>query len=189
MSKANNQIRTGFKTYTELRTKRKTVLISPIDVGKVKDRHPSLRVGHSNVTHQTVKKNLNFEVEVKIDNSKDFKFKLFCSEVFEKPFFRFDSAGASHKNNDSDIPLKEQQVTTPHFHEYNPKGIEIAYKTKALLSGTQLPKLEDINICIMHFCEEGNMRYQKSDFPEVHLQKGELGLKFTNDDPLKNVGF
>ena len=189
MNKVNNQIRTGFKTYIELKTKCKTILVSPIDVEKVKDRHPSLRIGKSNVTHQTIKKDLNFEVEVKIDNSKDFKFKLFCSQIFESPFFRYDSAGASHKNNDPDIPLKEQQITTPHFHEFNSKGIEIAYKTKALLSASQLPKLEDINVCIMHFCEEGNMRYQKSDFPEVNLQKGELGFKFTNDDPLKNVGF
>jgi hypothetical protein len=189
MSKINNQIKTGFKTYTELKTKRKTITVSPIDVSKTKERHPSLRVGHSNVIHQTVNKNLNFEVEVKVDNTKDFKFKIFCSEIFEKPFFRFDSAGASHRNNDPEIPLKDQQVHTPHFHEYNSKGIEIAYKTKALKSPVQIPKLEDINVCIMHFCEEGNMRYQKTDFPEVILQKGELGLKFTNDDPLKNVAF
>lgn len=41
----------------------------------------------------------------------------------------------------------------------------------------------------MHFCEEGNIRFHKSDFPEVVLQKGGLGLKFTNNDPLKNVAF
>lgn len=189
MSKINNQIRNNYKDYNELKTKRKTVLVSPIDVKRVKDRHPSLQFGNSNVTHQTINKNLNLEVEVKIDNSRDFKFKLFCSEIFEKPFFRFDSAGAVHRNNDPAIPLKEQQVTTPHFHEYNAEGIEIAYKTEALLTPAQLLKLENINVCIMHFCEEGNMRYQKSDFPEVNLQKGELGLKFTNEDPLKNIGF
>ena len=100
MTKTVNKIKDDFKTYTELKVKRKTVLLSPIDIQKVKDRHKSLIVGNSNVTHQTIQKNLNFEVEVKIDNSKDFKFKLFCSEIFERPFFRYDSAGATHKNND-----------------------------------------------------------------------------------------
>lgn len=189
MSKENNQVRTNFKDYTELRTKRKTVLSSPINVNKIKERHPSLKFGNTAVVHQTMLKSLNFEVEVKIDNSKDFKFKLFCSEIFEIPFFRFDSAGASHKNNDPEIPLKDQQVTPPHFHEFNSKGIEIAYKTKALLSVAQLRKLEDINICIMHFCQESNLRYKKSDFPEVILQKGELGFTFTNEDSLKNIRF
>lgn len=189
MSKINTKISKDFKTYTELRTKKKTVLSSPISVTKVKDRHPSLIVGYSSVRHQKIQKDLNFEVEVKTNNSKDFKFKLFCSDIFEAPFFRFDSAGASHRNNDPEIPLKEQQVTTPHFHEYNAKGIEIAYKTKALKTSSQLPKLEDINVCIMHFCEEGNMRYKETEFPKVNLHNGELGLNFTNEDPLKNVGF
>ena len=189
MSKTINKIKDDFKTYTELKVKRKTVLLSPIDVEKVKERHKSFVVGNSNVSHQTIQKNLNFEVEVKIDNSKDFKFKLFCSDIFERPFFRFDSAGATHKNNDPEIPLREQQVETPHFHEFNNKGIEIAYKTAALKSAIQLPLLEDINICIQHFCEEANMRHNKYDFPVVNLLKGELGLKFTNNDPLQNVAF
>jgi hypothetical protein len=189
MGRVNKEVKASFYIYSELRKDRKTVLLSPIDVSKVKARHPALKIGHANVTHETVKKSLNFEVEVKISNCKDFKFKLFCSELFGSPFFRFDSCGASHRNNDPEIPLKEQLVTTPHFHQYNEKGIEIAYKTAALLSELQLQQLEDINVCVMHFCEEGNMRYQKNDFPEVNLQMGELGFKFTDDDPLKNVGF
>jgi hypothetical protein len=188
MSKINSQILKEFNTYTDLRTKRKTILSSPISVTKVKGRHPSTITGKSSVTHATIQKDMYFEIEVKIDNSKNFKFKLF-SEVFESPFFRYDSAGATHRNNDSEIPLKQQQITPPHFHQFNSKGIEIAYKTKALKSAKQLINLEDINVCVMHFCQEGNMRYKKVDFPEIDLQNGELGFTFTNEDPLQNINF
>ncbi|MDI9320629.1 MAG: hypothetical protein QM530_09175 [Phycisphaerales bacterium] len=81
MSKENNQIRTNFKEYTELKTKRKTVLSSPIDVKKVKERQPTLKFGNTAVVHQAIPKNLNFEVEVKIDHSKDFQFVPY--EVFK----------------------------------------------------------------------------------------------------------
>lgn len=189
MAKVNKQIKKDFKTYTELNVNRKTILVSPIDDLIIKKRHPSLKVGISNGIHQTLNRNLIFEVEVKVDNIKDFKFKIFCSEIFDAPFFRFDSSGSTHKNNDPEIPLKDQRITTPHFHRYNCKGIELAYKTAALQSPEQTKNLEDINVCIMHFCEESNTRYKTSDFPEIILQKGELGYTFINDDPNKNVEF
>lgn len=189
MGKVNKQIKSEFNVYTELVAKMKTVVTSPINVKNVKNRHPSNLLGQSDIIHPSIKKNINFEVEVKINNSKNFKFKLFCSEIFEKPFFRFDSDGPAHWNDDPETPLKRKQITPPHFHKYQSDGIEVAYKTKALLSATQLVKLEDINVCVMHFCQEANMRYKKSDFPEINLSNGELGLTFTEDDPLQNVTF
>lgn len=73
---------------------------------------------------------------------------MFCSEIFEKPFLDLTLPEQYTENIDPAIPLKEQQVTTPHFHEYNAEGIEIAYKTKGLLTPAQLLKLENINVCI-----------------------------------------
>ena len=189
MGKTNTEIKNNFTLYTELHKKRKTVLNSPISVNKTKANHRGIQTGNTNVKHVSIKKDLIFEIEIKNDNIKDFKFKLFCTTYFNCPFFRFDSAGAAHRNNDPKISLKEQQITTPHFHEFNSDGIELAYKTKALKSKPQLTQLEDFNICVMHFCYEGNLRYKQKDFPEIKLNEGELGYKFVNEDPLKNINF
>lgn len=189
MGKVNHQIKSNFSQYFDLRSKRKTVLNSPIAIKDGKSNHKSIKKGASLAKHASIKSDIKFEIEVKADNAKDFKFKLFCPDLFAQPFFRYDASGPTHRNNDPDIPLKEQQVTTPHFHEFNDKGIEIAYKTAALKSPKDLTRLEEVNICIMHFCQEGNVRYRKTDFPEVNLHNDELGLTFITEDPLKNVNF
>ena len=53
--------------------------------------------------------------------------------ISSKVILRYDSAGASHRNNFDDIPLPDQQVTTPHIHKYDEKGRLIAVKTDEIL--------------------------------------------------------
>lgn len=189
MSKVNEKIRDNYLLYLELVKKRKVIQISPIYVKKIKPNFRKSRLGESPVSHVNLSESLKLEIEIGIANNKDFKFKLFCDAHFERPIFRYDATGPAHRNADQGLPLKDQQITTPHFHCFNKSGIEIAFKTEALSDENQLRNLEDVNVCVMHFCEEGNMRYSKNDFPEVIFNQGELGLTFNEEDPLKNVRF
>lgn len=130
-----------------------------------------------------------FTVESKVNDDKNFKFALKCNNLSDTPFFRFDSDGAAHKNAFFEIPLKNQQVTTPHFHKYDENGQCIAYKTEKLKDEKESKALEDINLCIIHFCHESHLRYQMDNFPTIEQNPSELPLKLSNDDPLQNIKF
>ena len=47
----------------------------------------------------------------------------------KEPCYRFESDGGTHRNpSEEGITLKQRQIPTPHFHRYNEKGENIAYK-------------------------------------------------------------
>lgn len=129
-----------------------------------------------------------FTVEQKKDIDSDFKFSLKCTSFCEKPLFRYDSSGPSHRNSNFQIPINEQKVPTPHFHKYWNDGKEIAYKTKALEDEVQRKALEDISICIYHFMDEANIKYEKF---ELNSSPGLLPFPREKEilDPLENVSF
>ena len=71
----------------------------------------------------------------------------------------------------------------------NEKGINIAYKTRQLLSETELIALEDINLCIKHFCHEGNLFFDDDKFPDISIMPTNLPLKILQIDPTENITF
>lgn len=106
----------------------------------------------------------------------------------EKPLFRYDSSGPSHRNSNFQIPINEQKVPTPHFHKYWSDGKEIAYKTEALKDEVQRKALEDISICIYHFMQEANIEYENF---QLNSSPGILPFdkEAENSDPLENITF
>ena len=129
-----------------------------------------------------------FTVEQKKDIDTDFKFSLKCPPFCEKPLFRYDSSGPSHRNSNFQIPINEQKVPTPHFHKYWSDGKEIAYKTEALKDEVQRKALEDISICIYHFMQEANIEYENF---QLNSSPGILPFdkEAENSDPLENITF
>ena len=188
MGKVNKEIKNNFKHYTDLVDGRKNVKKSPIVLDE-KGNNIHYKKKNTSVTHTTEKDDINLIVESKIINKKDFKFKLRAKEYTEPPFFRFDSDGVTHRNNIPEIPLADQQITTPHFHKFDDKGREIAYKTKQLKTPTEAKALEDINLCVSHFCNEGNLRYNVNDFPKIDDTSGEIGFDISDEDPHSKIKF
>lgn len=83
--------------------------------------------------------------------------------------------------------IEEQQVPTPHFHRFVADGKEIAYKTKVLLDEKQSKVLEDISMCVLHFMQEANIKFENFDLIST---PGVLPFKMEeNIDPLENVQF
>jgi hypothetical protein len=188
--KVNNSIRGNYKRYIELLIGHKDVLTSPIVVDEVRGNHKNIIWKSVLVAHESIIDELELHVEAKIDNSSDFKFKLRCPKFDNRFLFRYDSDGPPHRNSALDIPLAEQQVTTPHFHKYTSDGYEIAYKSDILLDEMQATALNDISLCICHFCRESNTNYDGDKFPEITIHNSKIPFTFEDTmDPLQNIDF
>jgi hypothetical protein len=182
------EIAAQYDFYVKLLAERKSVFEDVIEVSGVDGNNKNFLAKDSIVKHISINDELVLIVNVRIANYQYFQFKLRCKKLSGVPFFRYDSDGETHRNYDDNIPLAEQQITTPHFHYFTKEGKCFAYKTDKLLEPREQKALEDIGICIAHFCDESNIRLGDNDYPEISITYG-LGLQLIENDPLKNIQF
>jgi hypothetical protein len=182
------EIKDNYTFYNTLLKERKSIFTQVISISKL-GNNANIMETSSDVVHSNSNTEINLIIDVKTNNHNFFQFKLRCTDLSQIPFFRYDSDGDTHRNYDDDIPLSQQQITTPHFHYFNDKGINIAYKTPQLLNEVEMNALQDINLCIKHFCHESNLRFNEEDFPDIQILPDALNLKTTKDDPSSTVNF
>lgn len=103
------------------------------------------------------------------------------------PFFRFDSAGPTHVNEEDGRGLVARVVPTPHFHKVWPDGIMRAYRT-SLLSEEESARLitEDVTQGGIHFFNESNLVATAAEF-RVQVLRDDLPIQ--QMDPLNGVTF
>lgn len=183
------KIRDNYPLYTDLVQIRKHISERVLDLSEKKKTHNNYLAVNTILKHTVLPNEILFIVELKMTNYKYFLFKLRCTSLCDIPFFRFDSDGAPHRNYDETIPLHLQQITTPHFNSFNKDGLSIAYKTDKLKDDKERIALEDISLCIVHFCYESNIRFPLEDFPSITIMAGTLQLPVTKDDPNAGVQF
>ncbi len=183
------QVKDNYAFYNKLLSERKSIFSEVIEINEIGNNQNRV-IATEAVHHPATDQNdMVLMVDVQINNHQYFQFKLRYKNYLPGPFFRYDSDGETHRNKIDGIPLKQQLVTTPHFHKYNPDGIEIAYKSDKLLDEEQAKALEDINLCVAHFFHESNTRLKEDDFPELRIMTGTLGFKMSNNDPNQNINF
>ena len=183
------QIKENYSFYNNLLSERKSIFTEIIEINKKGNNHNTLE-SIEEVTHPIVTDDkMVLLVDVKVNNHDFFQFKLRYKSFVPAPFFRFDSDGETHRNKVDGVELKDQVITTPHFHKFNESGIEIAYKTDKLLDPKESKALEDINLCIIHFLHESNTRLKDDAFPEIKIMSDTLGFKMTKEDPNQNITF
>jgi hypothetical protein len=187
-SKRLSIIRDNFELYNKLLEGRKSVFSEVIDINDLGNNANTLEKIEP-VQHSTITDDMVLIVDVKVNNHNFFQFKLRYKTFVDKPFFRFDSDGATHHNKIDGTPLHLQAVKPPHFHKFNADGIEIAYQTDKLLNETESKALEDINLCIAYFFQESNTRLNQDEFPIIKILPGTLGFSFVKEDPNQNVTF
>lgn len=189
--KINNNIKSHYDKYKVLIEGSKSILISPIIVDQIRNNHKTIKEKAVPAKHDSLNEELEFMVQIKEDDPTDFKFKLKCSSLDNCYFFRYDSAGTWHRNSNLDIPIDQQQVSTPHFHKYLQTGEEIAYKTEVLNDPKQAKALEDVSLCIAHFCSESNTMYNNTEIPEIiSTLPGTLPFVYESDnDPPSGINF
>jgi len=183
------EIKDNYTFYNNLLAERKSIFTEVIEINKKANNHNFLESIETVIHPDINDDNMILLVEVKINDHDYFHFKLKYKTFVPAPFFRFDSDGDTHRNKVDGILLKDQVITTPHFHKYNENGIEIAYKTGKLLDPNESKALEDINLCIIHFFHESNTRLNNDDFPEIKIMSDTLGFKMTKEDPNQNINF
>jgi hypothetical protein len=185
----NTSIRDNYDFYQDLLSNRKSIFKEVIEISEFGNNKNTLQKKEP-LTHVTLPNEIIFIVTVEVTNHKSFKFKIRCNDCCPEPFFRYDSDGITHRNNFDNIPLSEQQITTPHFHRFNEEGITFAYKSASLLKEEERKALEDINLCIAHFFNEGNIRLNDDEVCTVSINPQELPLVHENlEDPLSKLSF
>ena len=134
-------------------------------------------------------KNLFLIVEKqKLDKKYHIKFR--CSDLSKVPFFRFDSDGPAHRNNDETIPLEKQRVTTPHFNSFNKDGYSVAYKNEILNDQEKSEIISnDINFGISLFCQESNSQLIDSNFPIIFENEQTLDFNYEEMIDYESLNF
>lgn len=190
MKHKNLDISNNFKKFQQLLSDRKHSIQKVVTLDTRKPNRNDINYSETTIKHTNIVDEISLIVEAKVTNHKDFKFKLRCKSLTEEPFFRYDSDGAAHQNKNSEIPLREQMVTTPHFNSFDSKGRSIAYKTDKLKDFKEAEALEDINLCFAHFCFESNLRYPIDDFTEIiPTPSTEFSFASSSEDLLSNLTF
>lgn len=133
--------------------------------------------------------NSYISIEVKNSDEYNFSAKLMTDAISNKVILRYDSAGATHRNNFDDIPLQDQLVTTPHIHKYDEMGRLIAIKTDEILADQEAAS--DIKTGFPIFCREGNI-YGDLTTISPKIQVGEqptIPFEHISIDPCEGIPF
>jgi len=182
------EIKKNYDLYNQLLRERKSIFKEVISIQETgNNKHVLEEV--IDLKHFSYNGNTCLIVNVKINKSNFYQFKLRCKDAFPMPFFRFDSDGDTHRNYIDGLSVEEQQITTPHFHYYNEEGVNIAYKTEPLLDETQKTALEDITLCLQHFFQESNITSDINDTIEVKIQPEQFPFDTINPNPHANTIF
>jgi len=191
MEKPVKEIKENYSKYEELVRETKSTSVSPILLDEIKGNHNNTRIKKVEIKHNTLSEKLEFSIESKIKNKKDFKFKLRAPEYTGKPFFRFDSDGLAHYNRTPNEELPKQKIDTPHFHRFDSNGRNIAYQTDSLKKENERKALlNDINLCLAHYCDESKTYFNGKHYIEV-IQTPHNEMDFDNnyDNPLEGVNY
>lgn len=179
------------KVFDKLQTFMRTpkYIESPIVVKERRSQHNTSLEYTNDLKSSVVFGEPFLSIEVKQCDSRLFSAKLLTKLDETKMLLRYDSSGKAHRNNFDDIPLVDQQVTTPHIHFYDDFGRFMAKKTAEILADEN--KARDIKYGFPIFCKEGNIFGEFSTVPP-QIQVGEeasLPFEIPEYDPCVGVKF
>lgn len=160
----------------------------PIEVTKKKANHPTSLYIEKEVKSSRQLGEDTFDCEIRNKDIKNYSYQLLTDAISKRVLFRLDEGNGTHRNNVPTLPLKDQQVPTPHFHKYDANGRFFAYRTEELNSISCL----DIKQGLTIFCQEANITPTiKNANIEISIQEeGSISSELLNDlDPLNGVDF
>lgn len=113
-----------------------------------------------------------------------YAYKIFCSDFGSAPFFRFDSTGRAHFNEENGGGLTNRAVPTPHYHKVDNDGIMRAYQSDDLKNHAD-DIISDLEKGGNMFLNEANITSDES----VIFRAERPELFVTSPDPLNGVTF
>lgn len=181
------KIKDHFPAYRRFLFDKKTIDLPKI--GMVKQAKKNNLHGKAGVSYAVIQGDKWFEVEVSVDDRKNFHFRLFANWFDDGPCLRFDSQGRGHCNPESGRGLRRRQILAPHFHCFREKEtVEVAYKTARLSEDSECSLIVgDFRLGLEHFCQEARLSCNHSAYPELTIDQDEFDL--SNDDPQNGVTF
>ena len=181
--RAIQKVQSDFSTYNDLLKGSKSTSGGDFRILDVRANNSTYYSHETPLVHSTQPYVMKFVIEVKVDNYKDFKFKIFAPSFIGQPLINYDSDGPSHDNSPGK-KLISRAIDTPHFNCYDSFGKRIAYKTSALRDPVQCKSFEDPNICIIHFYSECQIKHTPAGFPTILIRPDILPLPVqTSEDP------
>jgi hypothetical protein len=174
-----------FAAYFDLMVHTKTVSNEVVQLKE--SNHAGWFTGQEKVFHPTIQNPIDLEVRERRDRKK-FAFYIKAEIIHESPCFRFDSAGISHNNRYSDVPLIDRVVSTPHFAKFDNFGRWLAYKTEKLKDANFSTELSSkIAPGLAHFCEEAQIQHTQGRAISL-VQEQDL-IPVLETDPHSGVTF
>lgn len=159
----------------------------PVVVRKEKPNHKSSLYIEQGLISDISFGETSFDCEIRDKNPQNYSFQITSNRIEKKILARLDEGNGVHRNNLPDIPLANQQVTTPHFHRYDSMGRFVAYKTDSLKDYNENPlKIEE---GFRIFCNEERLFSMDSTETIIEIKEdGALPMIYDND-PLAGINF
>lgn len=184
--KINKEIIKNYTLYTKVKSSIKKILSDKIILEEDSGGHSHDKVKVDDMSHKDLDQ-LNLHIRFNVVKNK-YTLGLRSPDICPKPFFRFDSAGPSHRNKGTELAI--QQITTPHFQSYNNEGINIAYKTEEIKNDNIIKEIiNDINKGFQLFCDESKSYFNKTEYPKIIAEKDTLNFPKSSEDPLEGIKF
>lgn len=127
------------------------------------------------------------DCEIRQKNPQNYSFQLLTDKFEKRVVTRLDEGNGTHRNNLPDIPLAQQEVTTPHFHKYDNNGCFFAYHTAELKAyvGVPLPIEKGLEL----FCSENNIHPEVGQEIGIDINEEETIPFEIEEDPLNGINF
>lgn len=159
----------------------------PFVVSHEKPNHKTSLYKEQSLTTTGILGNITIDCEIRNKDPHNYSFQILSDKLASKILARFDEGNGTHRNNLPNIPLSDQQVTTPHFHKYDEMGRFVAYKTPSI--GIDIPKKLSIYKGFCLFCNEESILSSNNE--QIYISVQEAGtIPFDlNEDPLSGINF
>jgi hypothetical protein len=181
------EIKNNFTKYKSISYGKKITKINPITFNDNKPSRPDFLYHKSILVHTFNIDNVQLLAEQRKFNDCSYKFQIRCESFCVKPLFRFDSDGSTHQNRS--LPLKVQQIPTPHFNYFNEDGKSVAFIPEEIKDVTY-SDLRDMQKYFELFCKESYIVLDNNSFPTIIKgDQRELNLDLHNEDFLSDVNF
>ena len=182
------KIRNDYNSYNAFINCKKEV-VSPFVVEMVRKEHPSSLCATENLECEFPYGNVELYSEIRKANKSDYSLSIKSDIIDSRILLRYDSDGATHKNNVEYIPLEEQSIPTPHFHKFDEQGNLLAYQTDKLKNEKEVNALKNIEFGFAYFCHNSNIYKNRTmDLPDIWVNDGRLPLNYS-EDPTEGVVF
>lgn len=181
-------IERNYKGYSDFLKSQKRIK-SPFVVSEKKENHQASYYSETKLNGTYLFGDTYLSCEVKNSNAADFSIAFLSSIIPSRVLFRYDSDGLPHRNSVDYIPLPEQSVPTPHFHQYDDKGNLLAYQLEGMKNSKKIAYWRKLENAFDEICKIENIHSNQSDeMPLISLITGDITFDL-GDDPINGLDF